>query len=216
MLNLIKKDFAITFNKKTTAIFLVYCLFIITIMDTLSSDNIYILIITTIAYFLVSESFIYDEKTKGEYVINSLPVKRGEIVISRYFSLVVYILAATVFAAALGSIAALIGIGNIGFINTTIVKKVFITNVMMTSLASPFFYKFGYRTVKIFYLLIYMSLFSLLTAIPDIITLNFVKKLMIFIEINKGLIDILSVIVLVFLIIISMLISLRVYEKKDI
>ncbi|QGU95744.1 hypothetical protein GOM49_12160 [Clostridium bovifaecis] len=216
MLNLIKKDFAITFNKKTAAIFLAYCLFIITIMDTLSSDNIYILIITTIAYFLASESFIYDEKTRGEYIINSLPVKREEVVISRYFSLLIYILAATVFAAVLGSIAALTNIGNIRFINMNVVKKVLVSNIIMISLASPLFYKFGYKTIKIFYLLIYMSFFSLLTAIPEIITLNFVKKLIIFIEINRGLLSILSIVVLTCLVILSMVISLRVYERKDI
>lgn len=216
MINLIKKDFAITFSKKNAAIFLAYCLFIITVMDTFSSDNIYILIINTIAYFLVSESFIYDERTKGEYIINSLPVKREEIVLSRYLSLIFYIFAATVFAAALGSLTALMNIGNIGFINMNVIKKVFVSSILMISLVIPLFYKFGYRTIKILYLLIYMSFFSFITAIQDIVTLDFVKKIMVFMETNKGLIDILSTIILICLVIISAIISLQVYRKKDI
>lgn len=216
MINLIKKDLAITFSKKNAAIFLAYCLFIITVIDTFSSDNIYILIISTIAYFLVSESFIYDERTKGEYIINSLPVKREEIVLSRYLSLIFYISAATVFAAAIGALTALMNIGNIRFINMNVIKKVFISNIVMISLILPLFYKFGYRTIKIIYLLIYMLFFSFITSFPNIITLNFVKDLMTFIQTNKCLINILSIIILIFLVIISITISLQVYRKKDI
>ncbi|KYH30359.1 ABC-2 transporter permease [Clostridium colicanis] len=216
MINLIKKDLAIAFSKKNAAIFLAYCLFIITVIDTFSSDNIYILIISTIAYFLVSESFIYDERTKGEYIINSLPVKREEIVLSRYLSLIFYISAATVFAATIGALTALMNIGNIGFINMNVIKKVFISNIVMISLILPLFYKFGYRTIKIIYLLIYMLFFSFITSFPNIITLNFVKDLMTFIQTNKCLINILSIIILIFLVIISITISLQVYRKKDI
>lgn len=216
MINLIKKDLAIAFSKKNAAIFLAYCLFIITVIDTFSSDNIYILIISTIAYFLVSESFIYDERTKGEYIINSLPVKREEIVLSRYLSLIFYISAATVFAAAIGALTALMNIGNIRFINMNVIKKVFISNIVMISLILPLFYKFGYRTIKIIYLLIYMLFFSFITSFPNIITLNFVKDLMTFIQTNKCLINILSIIILIFLVIISITISLQVYRKKDI
>lgn len=216
MINLIKKDLAIAFSKKNAAIFLAYCLFIITVIDTFSSDNIYILIISTIAYFLVSENFIYDERTKGEYIINSLPVKREEIVLSRYLSLIFYISAATVFAATIGALTALMNIGNIGFINMNVIKKVFISNIVMISLILPLFYKFGYRTIKIIYLLIYMLFFSFITSFPNIITLNFVKDLMTFIQTNKCLINILSIIILIFLVIISITISLQVYRKKDI
>lgn len=216
MINLIKKDLAIAFSNKNAAIFLAYCLFIITVIDTFSSDNIYILIISTIAYFLVSESFIYDERTKGEYIINSLPVKREEIVLSRYLSLIFYISAATVFAATIGALTALMNIGNIGFINMNVIKKVFVSSILMISLVIPLFYKFGYRTIKIIYLLIYMLFFSFITSFPNIITLNFVKDLMTFIQTNKCLINILSIIILIFLVIISITISLQVYRKKDI
>ena len=107
-------------------------------------------------------------------------------------------------------------IGNIGFINMNVIKKVFVSSILMISLVIPLFYKFGYRTIKILYLLIYMSFFSFITAIQDIVTLDFVKKIMVFMETNKGLIDILSTIILICLVIISAIISLQVYRKKDI
>ena len=84
MLNLIIKDIII--QKKTFLYVFLYSIFISFTFSTLkpSGLGLYVLcpIITT--YFIITYALTYDDKNKSEIVLNSLPLRRDDIVISKY------------------------------------------------------------------------------------------------------------------------------------
>jgi len=90
MLNLIIKDMII--QKKTFLYVLLYSVFISFAFSSLKPIGVglYVLnpVITT--YFLITYALIYDDKNKSEIILNSLPLSRVDIVISKYISIFVF------------------------------------------------------------------------------------------------------------------------------
>ncbi|KOA21400.1 hypothetical protein CLHOM_00710 [Clostridium homopropionicum DSM 5847] len=217
MLNLIKKDFALTFNFKTLFIFTLYFIFLITIADALPSDNKYILTITTIAYFISTESFIYDDKTKGEYIINSLPLTRKEVVLSKYLSIGIYIIVALFFTSLLGGIIASLKIfSGLTFINLRVIKLVLIATIAMVSISFPLLFKYNYRKTKVINILLYLGFYTLINTASNIIGSDFVITYKAFLDDNLFKTKLICLLGIIFILIISITISLKFYENKDI
>ncbi|NFJ61790.1 ABC-2 transporter permease, partial [Clostridium botulinum] len=88
MLNLIKKDLIIIkyYIIKTLAILALYMF----IFDKIDKQGICVLSIYLVVYILISMSFYYGERVKEDYMLKSLPVKKNEVVLAKYTSVIIY------------------------------------------------------------------------------------------------------------------------------
>ncbi len=94
MLNLIKKDLIIikSYIIKVLAILALY----IFIFDKMDKQGIYILSIYLIVYIFIAVSFSYGEVVKEDYMLKSLPVKKKEVVLAKYTSVIIYFIASLI------------------------------------------------------------------------------------------------------------------------
>ncbi len=94
MLNLIKKDLIIIkyYIIKTLAILALYMF----IFDKTDKQGICVLSIYLVVYILISMSFYYGERVKEDYMLKSLPVKKNEVVLAKYTSVIIYFIASLI------------------------------------------------------------------------------------------------------------------------
>lgn len=81
-INLMKKDLYLS-KKYFRSVFLIIFL-VLLFGKNLQSRGIYFLLIVASIYVLMSAADNYDDVKNGKYIINSLPVNRKEIVVSKY------------------------------------------------------------------------------------------------------------------------------------
>lgn len=86
MLNLIIKDILI--QKKTLLYAFLYTIVAATGFFTMNDSGIFLYVLSPIGitYMFIYYAANYDDKNKSEIILNSLPLKRDEIVISKYIS----------------------------------------------------------------------------------------------------------------------------------
>ena len=109
MLNLVIKDILV--QKKIFIASILYIIFFVIAFQSLGM-GMYTAAIVAIVYLMVSGGFAYDDKSKSDIMLNSLPIKRENIVMSKYISLFVYI--------AIGTIAYIVVTFVISLLNTPI------------------------------------------------------------------------------------------------
>ncbi|WP_242568028.1 ABC-2 transporter permease [Clostridium botulinum] len=91
MLNLIKKDLIITKSYIIKA--LAILIFYIFIFNEMDKQGIYIIGIYLIVQILISVSFFYGETAKEDYILKSIPVKKKNVVLAKYISIIIYFIA---------------------------------------------------------------------------------------------------------------------------
>ncbi|MBI6871544.1 ABC-2 transporter permease [Clostridium aciditolerans] len=84
MFNLIIKDILI--QKKTVLFTFVYMLFLIVFLKEAS----FVSAMVMMSYILVITGFSLEEKNKSDIMLNSLPIKRRNIVLAKYLSVFIY------------------------------------------------------------------------------------------------------------------------------
>lgn len=107
MYNLILKDILI--QKKIILLSFAYIVFFAIAMQG-AGMVMYPTALTAITYMLVLTSCAYDEKNKADVMLNSLPLKRANIVLAKYLSIIVYIVIGTVAYWLITTLIALIGL----------------------------------------------------------------------------------------------------------
>lgn len=92
MLSLIKKDMIITkyYMKPIVGYFLVLLIFTVFTGNKTDFSNIYYINLTVSIFMPLTYDFYYGEKVKDDYIFNSLPVTKKEIVISKYISVIIH------------------------------------------------------------------------------------------------------------------------------
>ena len=98
MLNLIKKDFFMTY--KNISIFIMFGIFIpllFFISDVLNSNMIFLYSVSGICFISTRANFSYDGAGKADLFIQSLPVTKGDIVVSKYISIFINFAIASIF-----------------------------------------------------------------------------------------------------------------------
>lgn len=84
MLNLVMKDIIV--QKKSIAFAVLYIFFFIVAFQSVGEMT-FTCAITAFSYILVMGGFAYDDKNKADIMLNSLPLKRYNIVLAKYISL---------------------------------------------------------------------------------------------------------------------------------
>ncbi|MFD3158118.1 ABC-2 transporter permease [Haloimpatiens sp. FM7330] len=216
MISLIMKDLRCTLIKWNICFYIFYVFFITFTMGDTNPKGTYLIIIFTLAYFTPIMSFVYDEKYKTDTIINSLPVTRHQVVISKYLSICISIILSVIFSALVLLITNTLGISSIDVIQIDMIKKMIIITFLMSSLIFPLCFKFGYRKAKFFFIFLYVALVSSLYNIfsPNN-TDGLSTKIITYINALTSNQIILALIVSS-IVIISVVISMTLYDAKDI
>lgn len=219
MLNLLKTEFKLTIK---IDIFLLFFLLAISIIVPSSENPIvlrlmYIIIITLSVFLHTMYANGYDGY--GENILNSLPVNRNDIVVSKYISLIICILVSWSIVSIFTNLLNAIGIVNrmtVGIYDLTIS---FILCILYYSMYYPFYFRLGQKT-KLFNQITYilMCIFpAIISRIGKRLQSNGMlpKIINTLSNININLIILFIVVVLLVLLYISCQISKKLYAKRE-
>jgi ABC-type transport system involved in multi-copper enzyme maturation permease subunit len=157
MLNLVIKDILV--QKKTFIGALLYLVFFVFAFQSLDV-NMYTAAIVAFVYLPVIGGFAYDDKSKSDIMLNSLPIKRENIVMSKYISIFAYI--------AIGTIAYIAVTFVISLLNTPIktypvtielVVSAVLAVSLVNSISFPLIFKLGYVKAKTFNMILFLAFF---------------------------------------------------------
>lgn len=159
-----------------------------------------------------------DEKYNSNYFLTSFPLKRSEIVVSKYISLL--LITATLFVTLfLSNLIVNFIFGTSGnIISIYIFLGILILNMFIFSIYYPISYKYSYQQANMVRVVLMLSVMFLPSLVSRFITVNESKidNIIFFIKNNLQLSLLVILIFSFFLYIISMIASISIYEKKDI
>ncbi|NFM47016.1 ABC-2 transporter permease [Clostridium botulinum] len=214
MLNLIKKDLIIikSYIIKTLAILAFYMF----IFDKTDKQGICVLSIYLVVYILISMSFYYGERVKEDYMLKSLPVKKNEVVLAKYTSVIIYFIASLILMYIINFIAYILNLKDI--IQSPQISTIFFSlSIIFISMAIqlPIYFKLDHSKARIVNTFVYGGIFAVLYIIYDnnhlnnyITTHNNANNIY-----EKFIL--ISTIISIILFIISAILSMRIYEKKE-
>ncbi|MBW9144558.1 ABC-2 transporter permease [Clostridium sp. CM027] len=223
MVNLVLKD--ILMQKKSTKDLMIAILLnftIICILQFLGAASVYILTPSIFANSLITSSCGFGERNDVDRMINSLPVSRKEIVISKYLSSFVFLIIGIAITILFASIIKFSGLSHINrFMNLTDIIIVSIFTVVYSSVYLPIYLWLGYLKSQLINKVLNYFIFICLTITVVIVTLidNATAKdsLMNFVILpNFELYMVISFLCSsIILISISIFTSLKIYINKD-
>lgn len=215
MFNLIIKDIVI--QKNTFLYALLFTMVISTnflFMNTGSNGvSLYMFSPIAINYMFINFALSYDDKNKSQIVLNSLPLKRNDLVISKYISIFVFAAIGIIFSIVIGFIGKTAGLPmfttSISLNNVVIVLSL---TCILNSMLFPIYFKFGSIKTQIFTAVLLTLPIFVLNSPNNIMP----PKLMHFINNSSSLTLIsLALITSLVFILISLIISIHIYNKKE-
>jgi len=171
MYNLLRKDLLL--QKKTLLFAALYSIFIFFAFAAQPFTNYaYIMGGIGVTYILLISGVQVEYKNHTDVLINSLPVKRSEFILSKYLSLIIFTAITIVL---LGLIGGALKFSPLPFparfINWIDVLWIFASVAVLLSIYLPIFYKFGGKWVQIGNVFLFMAVFFA----PGLI-MDFMKK----------------------------------------
>lgn len=202
--NLLKKELLQAKNYIKSCIFIVFILLIFA--KDLIAEGLYFFIILGIVHVLTTSVDIMDGDKKGNYIITSLPVTRKEVVISKYLNGIVISVIATVFLKIISHLMTPLGIEPLNF---EIAFSIICIITLYNSISYLLYFCTNPKASQIIRIIIYGGIFG---GSFGFFSKDSNKDFTLFRYISNSKLAILSI-VLIF--IISIFISLKVYENKD-
>ncbi|ABS41378.1 ABC-2 transporter permease [Clostridium botulinum] len=214
MLNLIRKDLIIvkSYIIKVLAILALY----IFVFNNTDKQGIYILSIYLIGSMFISISFYYGEEAKENCILKSLPVKKKQVVLAKYASVILCFAVSLVLIYIINFIGYALNFKDI--IQFPQFRTIFSSlSVLFISMAVqlPIHFKFDYGKVKLLDALIYFCGFSVIYDAYNNNNLNNYMKTYNFSNNIYEKFILISTIISIILFIISAILSMRIYEKKE-
>lgn len=209
MINLIKKDLKLNFAIKASLISLVLFLpFMLIVMGIKEGEKLYSLMILSYGYILMNMPLKYDAREKPHMLIQSLPVKKRDVVISKYISMLIYYLIGLVYTWIVFNLLDLVGFGINGSLSLITIKETFFIFIPVTSISLPAYLRLPPKLGNILNVIIYVTMLNLFVFMPGGNNLmNIVNKYS-----SNGLMMTIIIAIIYFL---SMGISILLYETRD-
>lgn len=221
MLNLIMKDIVI--QKKTLLYTFLYTIFLSITFSSLKpiGMGLYVLCPVVTTYFFITSSVNYDEKNKSEIVLNSLPLNRDAIVISKYISIFVFAIICIIYSISIGFVEKIIRLPLVVRLFSLLdIILVLISVCIFGAIFFPVYFKFGYIKSKIFNTMLFMIIFFVPTMIINYAIESpnniLVQKFNYFITNTSSFAkNSLVLIIGSIIFLISLMISIRIYNNKE-
>ena len=217
MFNLVIKDIVI--QKKNVLFAFFYTIFFSITFSSCKPIGLglYVLAPIVVSYMFISNAAGYDDKNKCELVLNSLPIKRADIVISKYISIFVYIFISIIYSILIGFIGKTTGLSmyNISISSLDIIS-VLISICIFSSIFFPVYFKFGIIKIQVLILISLMVIFFLAETTISYAIKNpnnvLVQKL---INTSSLTLKFSALIIGLIILLSSIMISIRIYNNKD-
>jgi len=219
MWNLLIKDFVV---QKTNIKFILIYALVGNLLFASSGGGAYIMIPMMISYVYLLGGLAHDDKNNSEFLLNSLPVSRDSIVYAKYLSVIIFSAIAIVLTMGGIFIMSSIGVGkmtgNMGI--EDIVGFLFGIMIFM-AISFPLYFKYGYAKLRYLNVGIFMLFLIgpiIIKFLKDNINLNnsfmlsMRAKLLSLSDTQIGVI-IICMALLIYLL--SLVISLNIYKKKE-
>lgn len=210
MLALIKKDLQIIFSSKRFILFLIaYIPFMLMLLGDSQGKFIFLVIIITYVYMVTTMPFNYEITASPHIFIQSLPVKKRDIVISKYILLFINFITSTVLATGGLTIIRKIGFSQGEYFNIDMLKLALPISMIMLSFSLPAFFRLSPKMANMCNMLIYI-----LTMNSYLLNEGFLEK--IFKNPSLGQYNAFNfTLVAIIIMLISMSISIWLYKNRD-
>lgn len=222
MLTLVLKDILVQKRSFTTAA--IFSLLFLIAFQSWQGQGAYMMGAIAVVYLFIAGAFSYDERNKGDVLLNSLPLNRKDIVTARYISLLVFTSLGILMEAVTGFIIVSLNIPiNIRYMEISDIAAIILSVCLVFSIYIPLYFKFGYFKSRFFNILLYVLCFGVsgvVTTIKQLFTEEQNEQIMNFMidltgkipNWTQGPVFILAVIVILM---ISFSISLKFYSRRE-
>ena len=157
MLNLILKDILI--QKKSLAYIALYVVLFSIAFQGTGMDT-FIVIAVAVTYQMVATACAYEDKAGSDIMWNSMPIKRRNIVLSKYLSVLVYTIIAALVYMVFTILINLTAIPmSVAPITLPGLAAVFISTILMNDVYFPVYFKFGYMRARVISIILFFVLF---------------------------------------------------------
>lgn len=220
MYNLIIKDFLL--QKKLVSFYFIYA--IVICFSAVKVPNgpagfMYVFFIIICTYLSVMFSNQYEQKRDSEVILNSLPVNRNDIVLSKYLYIGVLIGLFSVSLSVISVIFSFIFNGNIDRIfHFSYLVIAFVVIGIVYSIYYPLYFKLGKTKIRLVTLFLYILMFMLPSGYTNLMTNNqsyFFSRVIPFVESNFNLVLICLTLITSMLLTASYEITSKIYKRKE-
>ncbi|HEX3010963.1 MAG TPA: ABC-2 transporter permease [Syntrophomonadaceae bacterium] len=219
MFNLIRKD--LLAQKHYLWFALGYSVFVfLAFSKPIFLPFVYIMGSVAIAYVMVLSAIQTEYINKSDIVLLSLPVQRREVVISKYLAIFLFTFAALAFMATVGLAIKLSPLPfTVRLIQWQDIVITIISVMLMAAIYFPLYYKVEGKWVQALNIIVFMLLFFAPANIINYLSQNqhsnWVTVLLQISSQRPWLIPLLGVVIGLVILAVSLVISLRIYERKD-
>ena len=117
-------------------------------------------------YMLMIQALTQDDKNKSEIMLNSLPMRRQDIVLAKYLSVFIYAILAIIGCLLAQSMVSIIGIPMpIGWISLEKITGALVAMAVLTSIYFPIYFKFGYLRSRMVGMILFLACFFFLPMV---------------------------------------------------
>ncbi|NLI89107.1 MAG: ABC-2 transporter permease [Epulopiscium sp.] len=210
MLKIMNKDLRVMLaSKSQIALMLFIVPLFLLIVDANNMGWLYFLILIIVAYTLIITPFSFDVSNKTIGLINSFPISRKEIVISKYLSVFPYMFISVIYSGIYLWVINKSGILGVDYFNIAMIGRACLYMIFVSSLIFPANFKFDARLAQLVNVFFYSG--------GIVLTFNLAEA-----NINSNLVflgnlysPLTLTVVVVIIYILSMILSIRIYENRD-
>ena len=109
-----------------------------------SAKSAYILAAVSVTYIFIQYSCAIEDRNNSERILNSLPISKKSIVLSKYFSLMIFSIIAVILSIVSGYIISKLDFIKVELIGIIDIVTIFFIVSILAGLYFPVYYKFGY------------------------------------------------------------------------
>lgn len=209
MFKIIKRDLTVILSNKRERLFLLFYIpFLILIIESYEPKWLYLSILVAYTYMFSIMGMAYDMKGKGKYIMNSLPITRKEFVLYKYLSIFVYFFLTIVYSGVYLWIINKIGLKSVEYFNLKMIMEALPIVMISIAIVFPAYFRFEPRIAQIVHMIVFLTFFIGLVNL-NIVGMNSIVKRIGFFEGQKKLL------VATVIYILSLILSLRLYENRD-
>ncbi|SDW89640.1 ABC-2 transporter permease [Tepidimicrobium xylanilyticum] len=209
MLAILKKDLILLFSNKREILFMIFYIpFLVFTVESYDPKILYFTIIIFFTYFMSLSSFYHDVDGKGKYILNSLPITGKRIVVYKYISIFAYFIISIVFVGGYLWIINTIGLATVDYFNIEMIFKAIPIVMLIISTVFPAYIFFEPRIARIVNMLVSV------VFIVGLMNLGYVgeKSLVKMVGILEGNSPVYLCIIAY---VVSLILSMVLYQKKD-
>jgi ABC-2 type transport system permease protein len=209
MIGLLKRELhLIISDKKNRFFFLLYIPFLLLIVESYDQKWPYFIILYTYTYLIAITPFSYDMTYKTSYMMSSLPISRKEMVLYKYLLTFIYFVITVVYAGVYLWIINTLGITTVDYFNLEVIKAVIPVILISISFLYPAYFRFEPKIAQIVHMIIFISSFVAMMNVANLGENSLVSHI-------KFLSDNYILPISIVLYILSLLLSMKLYETRD-